>query len=394
MTAAWVEKYQRASFRGVEFFIDSSTNELGRRNALHEFPGSDISYSTDLGLKTRTFGFSAYIIGDDYFDHRDTLIRALEAPGAGELVHPYRGTFQAVVTSARMTETTDEGRMARFQISFREQGNQELTSNVVNTFEDIRQKKEAAYDASKNSFLDFFKKNNPITIVNGMIETIDNISLLVQDAKKTVSAVAEFKQRLQTLRGKVIGLVLDGDALYAELQGIIDFGTDVRDSAFTITPENARTQITEYREILGVPKLDPDPNNNVASIENLNYQLSITAMASLLGSVNYESKSDSEDLTNQVYEFLDQLLLDPGTTDEVYTAFEDLKTAVQQDAERRSDNLGELFDYEVNNSSIPSLVVANELYGSIDREQEIIDRNKIQYPAFIEDTIRVLINVD
>ena len=53
----------------------------------------------------------------------DELIAALKQRGAGELVHPYYGRKTVTLVSpARISETPDEGGMARFSLDFIEAG--------------------------------------------------------------------------------------------------------------------------------------------------------------------------------------------------------------------------------------------------------------------------------
>lgn len=52
---AWRDEMQRASFRGVQFYVKESTGALGRRNVIHQYPKKDTAYGEDLGKKAREF---------------------------------------------------------------------------------------------------------------------------------------------------------------------------------------------------------------------------------------------------------------------------------------------------------------------------------------------------
>ncbi len=70
----WRENLRKGSFRGIPFFVDSSSAGFGRRNVLHEYPLRDTPYAEDLGRAQKEFTVEATVIGDDYLRKRDALI--------------------------------------------------------------------------------------------------------------------------------------------------------------------------------------------------------------------------------------------------------------------------------------------------------------------------------
>ena len=131
---AWRDNLVPATFRGAGFQIDESESPIaGRRVQTHEYPGRDEPFIEDLGRRTKTYSFDAWVVGDDYADQRDRLIDACDAAGPGELVHPYLGSREAFCTACDLTERTREGRMARFSLSFTEAGTNQNPTDQPNT---------------------------------------------------------------------------------------------------------------------------------------------------------------------------------------------------------------------------------------------------------------------
>ena len=131
---AWRDNLRPASFRGVEFQIDDAASPIaGRRVQTHEYPGRDTPFIEDLGRRTKTYSFDAWVVGDDYADQRDRLIDACDAEGPGELVHPYLGSREAFCTACDLSQRTREGRMARFSLSFTESGTNQNPTDRANT---------------------------------------------------------------------------------------------------------------------------------------------------------------------------------------------------------------------------------------------------------------------
>lgn len=116
------ENIRQASFRGVPFNVHGAQANFGRRTVTHEYPQRDKPYIEDLGKAAREFTIQAFVVGDDYFAKRDRLSGALEQGGPGTLVHPFYGSLNASVKSFTVTESSREGGMASFAITFFESG--------------------------------------------------------------------------------------------------------------------------------------------------------------------------------------------------------------------------------------------------------------------------------
>lgn len=123
---SWRDKLEKASFRGIPFFIDTTESQFGRKNIFHTFPFSDKTFVEDTGKDTDQFTLNGYVIQStsndfNYFDDRDKLINALRGEGAGILIHPFLGKITvALAGKVNMSESFKEGGMARFTMPFKE----------------------------------------------------------------------------------------------------------------------------------------------------------------------------------------------------------------------------------------------------------------------------------
>jgi prophage DNA circulation protein len=117
----------------VPFRVDVDAKAGGRRIAMHEFPKRDTPWAEDMGRRARRFAITAYIIFSplepDFEARRDALEAQLDIEGAGQLVHPTRGTSRVVVDTYSMTERRERGGIAEFDIVFLEAG-QKISTNV------------------------------------------------------------------------------------------------------------------------------------------------------------------------------------------------------------------------------------------------------------------------
>jgi prophage DNA circulation protein len=108
-----------ASFRGVDFHIPDTRQEIGRRVVRFWFPGRDDTVHQDLGAYEGPISVSGFIVGDDYVARARALRAAFLEPGAGTLVHPWLGEIEVVLSQpATITFSERELRMARVEATF------------------------------------------------------------------------------------------------------------------------------------------------------------------------------------------------------------------------------------------------------------------------------------
>lgn len=392
MASRWLERYKQASFRNVAFFIKSHTVSGGRRLAKHAFPNNDDIAYEDMGRKERKFTLEGYIVGDDYFEARNNLEEALNSKESGQLIHPYRGTIQVFVDDFTLSETTEEGRVARFSMSFVLAQPDTLTVETLWNNTVLIEKKLTLLDVLSKAFTDAYSAASlAVNRLNVLVEALDAIGAVVEDAKLLLQPYAEFQAILSNAEGKLIAIALDAEDLFKTLKDIIDFGTDTT-QAVQPTASNAFQQFTELlastNRIVATTDLEQE-----AQIILLQNKLVLASCASLLLSVEFTSADDAQDTLDAYIAKLDIILEDPTTTDEEYTAFVELRTVLYNIIQQESMQLAKLKDVVLVETR-PSLTVCNSLYGSIDQEQGLVERNKIRHPAFLPGGISLKVVTD
>ena len=144
----WRDQLQPASFRGVPFFVDSDSQSVGRRTQVHEYPQRDKPFVEDLGRKTRIPKLAAFVVGDDCFVKRDDLLKALDQPGPGELIHPWFGRMTVTATDCDVSHERREGGVVRFDLTFVEDGEKGFPAGVPNTSKQLEESSETLLESA------------------------------------------------------------------------------------------------------------------------------------------------------------------------------------------------------------------------------------------------------
>src|SRR5215468_266723 len=109
--------YLDASFKGVPFKVLSSTDEMGRRGDLYEYPLSEDTAWKDLGRKARRFKIEGYLVGGDQVEQTVRLANAAESREPGTLIHPLYGS-QVVACASLATSVEYKAARRRTKLSF------------------------------------------------------------------------------------------------------------------------------------------------------------------------------------------------------------------------------------------------------------------------------------
>lgn len=194
---AWKDRLVEASFRGVTFKTEDEGAPVGRRVETHEYPNRDKPYTEDLGRVTFRPNITAYVIGDDCFDQRDRLIEALNKPGPGTLVHPTYGELNVCVDGEiRVSTTSSEGRMVRFDLQFVEAGELTYPTSGAATANTLVSSCSAFDDCISDNFEKFGMDGMPDFVQGDVLERATGILDFVSDSMAMVDSYVADAARL------------------------------------------------------------------------------------------------------------------------------------------------------------------------------------------------------
>lgn len=124
----WGSTLRRASFRGVSFWVDHEDLSGGKRLARHEYAGGRRTRMEEMGLKTPSFGVTAYLLGDASDVSSALLSAACLADGPGRLVLPMDAGQLAYVEDFHRSRERDSRGYVAFEFTVVPAGGEVLPS--------------------------------------------------------------------------------------------------------------------------------------------------------------------------------------------------------------------------------------------------------------------------
>ncbi len=409
----WRKSLRQATFRGVPFYTKTTSSEQGRRNAVHEYPMRDIPYVEDIGLKGRAFTLEAYVVGPDYMPARDKLIVALETPGAGTLVHPYRGTLNVALTApARITESADEGGMARFSLTFTETttNNQPAvrpdTAALVGNAADAANVALSANAANKFSITGAadFVASGAQSIANGALNAVTGVAKFLN-----TGTMGELMHSAQTISGSLAILMqkpqMMTDAIQSQIYSL---------AALVNTPRDAWNEMQAFfgnnaTATFPVPYVAATTPSTIQQYINQTAIVDLVRITAIVeatrasSQMTFTSYNEAQAALNLLADALDaELVSNPMASsgqpapldDDVYDALTELRVAMVRDISTRGANLATLTTITLP-STMPALVAAYRIYGDCTQDADLVARNNIRRPGFVQGgmPLEVLTNV-
>jgi prophage DNA circulation protein len=396
---AWADKLLPGSFRGVPFVVEASDGDIGRRVALHEYPLRDKPYAEDLGRKARRFTLELFVHGVDYMAGRDALINAIEQSGSGKLVHPYLGEMTVTITEARgPRESTREGGLARFSITFVEAGEAVFPSAVTDGAATVTEMADLAEIEVLREFAETFDVTGQSWIADHAVSLIGQFTSQIDAIKNLIPGLPSF----------VIGFAADLAGLAATAESLIRTPADLAVAMYDLVagiaqlPDRPLRALDAYRPLYDFLADEPEIAQtttsrrkqaaNQAAMKALVRRAAVVEAARTAASAEFTSLDQAISYRD---ELADQLDLQMDTADDQsYAVLADLRAELVRYVAATAGNLARLISYTPP-ATLPALVLAHRLYQDAGREAEIVDRNSFAHPGFVPGgvALEVLSNV-
>lgn len=115
---SWFETLLDASFRGVPLQVQSESLQWQRALSEHGTPFKDGDRVKDLGRGARRVPMQVVVFGVNYEIELQNILRALNTPGTGELIHPIYGSMNVVSSTGEIKHHAERPDYAEISIVF------------------------------------------------------------------------------------------------------------------------------------------------------------------------------------------------------------------------------------------------------------------------------------
>ncbi len=428
---AWEENLHldgKGSFRGVEFCVSSAQSQVGRSVIVHRYPGRKTPFVQDQNELSTQYNLVCYVVGSDYDNQRDLLRDAFATEGKGTLIHPFWGTYEvAVVSPVNMEESWNDAGMAKFELVVEVVKDEPLTIAAPDAADEVELDADVAAAAVESEFADEFSVIEAIdsvrqtavdaisslnsklakarSVVNTALNVIDDvgdqIDSLTSLATSLILAPVKLVQAVRGVVGAVMGAISEIDAAFSQL---ITLGAQL--TAPTSGPIFGDYRAARARQAVLdlatngndlVPTVDDASGQGTLEAKNQKalvkaYQaLSVIEAARAVAKLDFTSRNSVIDLHGVVSGLLDNLALEAG--DELFGALRGLQDSFSRRMAELAEALPELVEYTPPRTR-PALAIAYDLHGDATRETELIARNRIENPNFVQGQVPLKVVVD
>lgn len=396
--ADWRDNLLDGSINGVPFKMARHSHAFGRRLARFSFIDEDAPANRDIGRKQREWNLELFVIEPNYFNKRDDLLDALEAPGQKTLVHPYLGEKLVETENGTLVEDDKEGGIARFTVLCVEAAEESdalfitidtsidkaadfVDAQVISDYErDVPSVSDFRSDfigAIKNGTAKLRKVKNKIT---GALNVIDDLDGAIDEFD---DALASLINTPRELASQLVGLTLSVLSLVGQV--IPDRDQPGADEPLPAAPRE-ELLLTSAEDILTADTAAPVVPLSIAGTARRATQkkqhdsLTATLQSAVASAaarvaveqIEYESAADALETRNRVVALIRSL--EPGSAQ----AFEALETLAAAAATQFQTIIADLPNLTTASFTRPrpAVVLAYALYEDAERAYEITIRNR------------------
>lgn len=178
--------------------VSQVTDSGGRRKTKNLFPYLDGQLTEDIGRTPYTFDIDILIHGDNYFAAFTKLLKALNDPRPGTLIHPIMGRITCVMTSNQILHQSDKRKAVALRLVLEEHSFAGI---------DIRKQKDPTAPGALARLVEAFKKIDAVLAkVQGAVFLVRSVRLQIENS------IRDFKNAYAKIAGNMNAVFNPGDS--------------------------------------------------------------------------------------------------------------------------------------------------------------------------------------
>lgn len=391
---ALLDRLQKATFKGVPFFVENSAITFGQKTVTHQYPNSNRTEVEFLGAAEDSFTIDLFInaTDNDYIARRNQLKAILLEGGIGLLVHPYEGSVLcSVVGRPTVTESDKEFGIAKFTVTFQKTSKKLFpTSSILNSAvirnlfgefgTELSSSVEggvSADDTYQTVFLNTKSKMDSLSTIFTVVQSIVPLS---------ESLASDFNSKLTSFYGNIVSMSQSPELLAASLDDV--FGAMDLLAASPIDNVTIQQQFFDFSDD---DEIIPPITVEQETINNNNFLIKqyVQAKALSLAYVAIATVTFGDDQTLDYYENI----LEQQYQKVIAYANSDINYSLsllrnQVRIYFNNQKVRQVINIEI--PKMPLTVLTYSLYGSLTDFDTLYALNQRANPALYSGTVKVL----
>ena len=379
------------SYNGVSFFVEEASLSAGRNIVTKELPFSDNYVSEDCGGKYRDYPMKFYLLGEDVSLQLQKLDEAFSKEGVFELVHPYFGNFQARCLTYKVDFKQSEQEYVSGEVTFRPESPVKYTAKSVTDLRGkTKEKAVKAMDRADSSFRSKFSiLKKAKSVVDNVAAFTDNALDQINVARDSLRSVSAFVNEVSKIRANVSIILETPSDFSARIRNLIVMTDETVDE-----PENNIRYVNESLSMMERSRFDDSSDSPVADelkrrIAQLMLMYAAAMAAQSIVDCRFKSVDEAIALQNSVANAFDSASMNVDDIDDYMNLIDMEATSLEYLRDSMAD-IPSVVECPLSTRR-DALSLCFDIYGSLDRLDEILDRNSISDPLCINrDVVKVL----
>lgn len=404
---------KRGSWRGVAMPIKGYDDAGGGHNIIHEFAGDLPAQAEPMGSTARRISIEVVYGGDGATDAASMLREQLDIPGPGKLLHPRRGEINAALAEPyREVESVAEGGIVRFSLVFVEVGDQPQAAFSLDTAGLVRSLASQLSSALRPRLFDLSGPNFIGDAVNAVLagprSVTATLASLNNRISQTLGSIDSISNAIDDFRDELTTLINSPTALWIALKGLQNSLFSLLDVAGFDTSSKRGNEIDNLRRSKvalaalttlgtfgdGQADVAPITGNRRKQRDNQRELIDLVEVSGLAGGVAaiadlpIDNPVQAEEIVEQVGAIFDRIQERGTIDDDIDQRMRTLRSAFYEHMRAQAVTTPALARYTPQVTQ-PALCIAYDLYGDATRDQEIIDRNDLAHPLFVDGSVEL-----
>jgi prophage DNA circulation protein len=378
------------SFRGVSFNVLNLSRSGGRNVVSKTIPFSDLHINEDTGKKVPSLSVPFYLIGENCEAQREKLEAAFCKSGAGELIHPNYGKIQARASDYSISFSSDVSEYIEGSVTFIPETDPSLTNYSEDFGGETKTASAEALEKASDRFSEVFSIAGKCqAVIDAVNEKAESIISAIDVARNSIRSVYAFVDSISKLKAD-LSIIMDTPTDFAaRIQNLLTMTKET----LGIDGGSAKDVVKESLTIMSSYSSAEASSADAEDLENSMSELVLlSASAALVSSLvdcDFDSAEEAQEFQDNVHSGFDAAIDDVSSM-EALSTLQDLEANALKYLRDTISTLPDVITYKLNGPA-DVLTVCFDIYGNLDKVDDLISRNAIDDPLFIDrESLKVL----